>query len=291
MINLKIDPEFQSQIPPLTDDEFKQLEENILKEGKLISPLIVWNNTLVDGHNRYAILQKHPEIYFSTMPLRFANREEALAWICKNQLGRRNLTPEQKKFLIGKQYSVEHRKPGGNGNNQYTTATQEAVQEELCQIDTIPPTSAETSIRKQIAERNNVSESYVARPEKFMHGVEIMEQMVPGMQEKTLSGQFKVRDADMHRLARADFPNRKQIVHEILHPEDRPAPQKRIYGINYSALEAAVRRIQQDVDFLMKYLSKVPDDAYVKVETTKILKRHKAYMAQFEELLNDEKIA
>ena len=46
MINLKIDPEFQSQIPPLTDDEFKQLEENILKEGKLISPLIVWNNTL-----------------------------------------------------------------------------------------------------------------------------------------------------------------------------------------------------------------------------------------------------
>ena len=291
MINLKIDPEFQSQIPPLTDDEFKQLEENILKEGKLLSPLIVWNNTLVDGHNRYAILQKHPEIYFSTMPLRFANREEALAWICKNQLGRRNLTPEQKKFLIGKQYSVEHRKPGGNGNNQYTATTQEAVQEELCQIDTIPPTSAEASIRKQIAERNNVSESYVVRSEKFMRGVEIMEQMVPGMQEKILSGQFKVRDTDMHRLARADFPNRKQIVHEILHPEDRPAPQKRIYEINYSALEAAVRRIQQDVDFLMKYLPKVPDDAYVKVETTKILKQHKAYMAQFEELLNDKKIA
>ena len=107
MINLKIDPEFQSQIPPLTDDEFKQLEENILKEGKLISPLIVWNNTLVDGHNRYAILQKHPEIYFSTMPLRFENREEAIAWICRNQLGRRNLTPEQKLFLIGKQYEAE----------------------------------------------------------------------------------------------------------------------------------------------------------------------------------------
>ena len=291
MINLKIDPEFQSQIPPLTDDEFKQLEENILKEGKLLSPLIVWNNTLVDGHNRYAILQKHPEICFSTMPLPFESREEVLAWICKNQLGRRNLTPEQKKFLIGKQYSVEHRKPGGNGNNQYTATTQKAVQEELCQIDTIPPTYAEASIRKQIAERNNVSESYVVRSEKFMRGVEIMEQMPPGTKEKILSGQFKVRDADMYRLARADFPNRKQIVHEILHPEDRPAPQKRIYGINYSALEAAVRRIQQDVDFLMKYLPKVPDDAYVKVETTKILKQHKAYMAQFEELLNDEKIA
>ena len=273
MINLKIDPEFQSQIPPLTDDEFKQLEENILKEGKLISPLIVWGNTLVDGHNRYEIVQKHPEISFSTMPLPFESREEVLAWICKNQLGRRNLTPEQKKFLIGKQKTAP---------------------EELCQFDTIPPTATDASVRKQIAERNNVSESYVARSEKFMRGVEIMEQMMPGTKEKILSGQFKVRDADMHRLARADFPNRKQIVHEILHPEDRPAPQSsysHYSGINYSALEVAVRRIQQDFDFLMRYLPKLPDDSYAKTETLKILKQHKAYMAQFEEMLNDKEIA
>ena len=196
-------------------------------------------------------------------------------------MGRRNLTPEQKKFLIGKQYSVEHRKPGGNGNNQHTAASKKTAPEEA-------------SIRKQIAERNNVSESYVVRSEKFMKGVDILEQMIPGMQEKILSGQFKVRDADMHRLARADFPNRKQIVHEILHPEDRPAPQSsysHYSGINYSALEVAVRRIQQDFDFLMRYLPKLPDDSYAKTETLKVLKQHKAYMAQFEELLNDEKIA
>ena len=287
MINLKIDPEFQNQIPPLTDDEYRQLEENILKEGKLLSPLIVWGNTLVDGHNRYAILQNHPEICFSTMPLRFESKEEVLAWICKNQLGRRNLTPEQKKFLIGKQYSVEHRKPGGNGNNQYTVTAEEPIQEELCQNDTIPPVSSEASIRKKIAEQHHVSESYVTRSEKFMKGVEIMEQMIPGMQEKILSGQFKVRDADMHRLSRADFPNRKQIVHEILHPEDRPAPEPRSRGINYSALEAAVRRIQEDIDFLMKYLPKLPEDSFYKQQTLKILQKHKAYMAQFEEPLTE----
>ena len=112
-------------------------------EGKLLSPLIVWNNTLVDGHNRYEIVQEHPEISFSTMPLPFESREEVLAWICKNQLGRRNLTPEQKKFLIGKQYSVEHRKPGGNGNNQHTAAAKKTAPEE-------------SSIRKQIAERNRL---------------------------------------------------------------------------------------------------------------------------------------
>lgn len=284
MINLKIDLEFQSQIPPLTDDEYYQLEENILKEGKLISPLIVWGNTLVDGHNRYEIVQEHPEISFSTMPLPFESREEVLAWICKNQLGRRNLTPEQKKFLIGKQYSVEHRKPGGNGNNQHTAA-KKTVQEELCQNDTIPPTSAEASVRKQIAERNKVSESYVVRSEKFMRGVEIMEEMMPGMKEKILSGHFKVRDADMHRLARTNYVDRKQVLHEILHPEDRPTPEPRGHSINYTALEAAVRRIQQDVDFLMRYLPKLPDDSYAKMETLKILKQHKAYMVQFEESL------
>ena len=154
---------------------------------------------------------------------------------------------------------MKHRKPGGNGNNQYTATAKKAASEGLCQIDTIPLTSADASIRKQITERNNVSESYVVRSEKFMRGVEILEQMMAGMKEKILSEQFKVRDADMHRLAKADFPKRKQIVHEILHPEDRPTPQSscsHYSGINYSARETAVRRIQQNVDFLIRYLPK-----------------------------------
>ena len=314
MINLKIDPEFQSQIPPLTDDEFKQLEENILKEGKLISPLIVWNNTLVDGHNRYTILQKHPEIYFSTMPLRFANREEALAWICKNQLGRRNLTPEQKKFLIGKQYSMEHRKPGGNGNNQHTAAAKKTAPEELCQIDTIPPTSAEASIRKQIAERNNVSESYVARSEKFMRGVEIMEQMIPGMQEKILSGQFKVRDADMHRLAKADYIDRQKIVDEILYPERKVEPKPNTNGAapepgkapympmlkiesvydsdaypkdvryEYVALENITTRFRTEFDYQLKIM---PDTAQREV-ILEIIHKHKEYLAFLESALAED---
>ena len=61
-----IDAEFQSQIPALTEEEFQQLEENILFEGEVLSPLIVWGNILVDGHNRYKILQQHPEIPYST---------------------------------------------------------------------------------------------------------------------------------------------------------------------------------------------------------------------------------
>ena len=172
MINLKIDPEFQSQIPPLTDDEFKQLEENILKEGKLISPLIVWNNTLVDGHNRYAILQKHPEIYFSTMPLRFANREEALAWICKNQLGRRNLSPEQKRYLLGKQYESEKKAEKIFHGNQYTLAKKSGGSH-----DDTHHSGKKTCDR--IAEENGVSRASVLRARHYTKGVDIADTDIP----------------------------------------------------------------------------------------------------------------
>ena len=86
---LKIDPEFQSKIPPLTFEELNLLETNILEEGRILSPLIVWNGLIVDGHNRFAILKNHPEIKYTVLEKEFANRYEAIVWICKNQLGRR----------------------------------------------------------------------------------------------------------------------------------------------------------------------------------------------------------
>ena len=54
--------------------------------------------------------------------VRFANREEALAWICKNQLGRRNLSPKQKRYLLGKQYESEKKAEKIFHGNQYTLA-------------------------------------------------------------------------------------------------------------------------------------------------------------------------
>ena len=104
---LKIDPEFEKVIPPLTKDEYHQLEENILDDGRIMMPIAVWGDIIVDGHNRYRIARKYGDIPFSTTQLDFANRYEAIAWICKNQLGRRNLSDEQKAYLLGKRYSAE----------------------------------------------------------------------------------------------------------------------------------------------------------------------------------------
>lgn len=244
MINLKIDPEFQSQIPPLTDDEFKQLEENILKEGKLISPLIVWNNILVDGHNRYAILQKHPEIYFSTMPLPFESREEVLAWICKNQLGRRNLTPEQKKFLMGKQYSSEKRTEAFRGN-QHTAKKSGSVQSEHNQK---PMKTCE-----RIAQENHSSASSVRRAEYYAHGVDVADELSPGFRNRFFREELHIPDYLLENLGKAKPEEQAEIFEEIKNYVPKPKKVKPNKVTVKQAEKAASNTIDESYDVLELY--------------------------------------
>ena len=100
---IKIDKEFESLIPPLSDDEFQQLEENCVKEG-IRDALVVWevpngDMILVDGHNRWKISAKHGGIPFQIKKMKFDLREDAIAWIIKNQFGRRNLSKYDRSLL------------------------------------------------------------------------------------------------------------------------------------------------------------------------------------------------
>lgn len=95
-MSIRIDKEFESLIPPLSADEFKQLEENCVKDG-IRDPLVVWrvpsgDDILIDGHNRWKIAAKHGGIQFETVRKEFDNRNEVITWICNNQLGRRNIS-------------------------------------------------------------------------------------------------------------------------------------------------------------------------------------------------------
>ncbi len=88
-IDIIIDQEFKSLIPSLTNDEYAQLEGNIVDEG-CRDAIVLWNNIIVDGHNRYEICTNH-NIPFQTVQKEFSNRNDAIIWIIKNQFGRRNL--------------------------------------------------------------------------------------------------------------------------------------------------------------------------------------------------------
>lgn len=84
-----IDAEFQALIPALSTEEHALLEQSLLNEG-CRDALVVWRDTLIDGHNRYALCQKHG-IEYKTVERDFQDRNEALTWIIQNQLGRRNI--------------------------------------------------------------------------------------------------------------------------------------------------------------------------------------------------------
>lgn len=114
-----IDPEFQRLLLPLTSEEYAQLERNIIDFG-CKSPLQLWDGILIDGHNRYEICTKHG-IKFNTEYLDLIDRKDAHDWIINNQLGRRNVTPEQASYLRGKRFNSEKNGHGGDrkSNHQY----------------------------------------------------------------------------------------------------------------------------------------------------------------------------
>jgi len=117
---LTILPELQSLIPPLTPEEYAQLEANLLAEG-CREPLVLWQEeqTLLDGHNRLTICEAHG-LPYDTHEVSLPDLDAAKLWIYDNQLGRRNLTPHQLSYYRGQQYAL-HKKVGFKGN-QHTRA-------------------------------------------------------------------------------------------------------------------------------------------------------------------------
>ena len=96
----EIDQEFAALIPPLTAEEYSGLEQSILSEG-CRDAIILWNNIIVDGHNRYRICKAH-NIPYRTETKEFASREEVMLWMFQNQLSRRNLNDFQRIEIVHK---------------------------------------------------------------------------------------------------------------------------------------------------------------------------------------------
>lgn len=296
---LRIDPEFKAQIPPLTQEERRQLEENILAEGELLAPILVWNGTIVDGHNRYEILQSHPEILCSVRDLELETREEVLVWICKHQLGRRNLTPEQKKFLMGKQYDAEKQSAGFHGNQHTRPVPSAGAQNEHQQ-------TAEKTCER-IAQENHVSASAVRRAALFAAGVDLAEELCPGIRQRVLSGDLKAPDALFERLAKARLEDYDALLEQIKNPQSRakPAAKQKLFQTEkssssepmlaphqgesklvpeeasslYSQLADASTAMQERWGTIFKQMPTLLTDSEQRKAVQVILKKHLAYLA------------
>ena len=214
--NLSVDPEFASKIPSLREEELKQLEENILADGVVINPLIVWNGIIVDGHNRYRILQQHPEIQFTIYEKEFTDRYAVIAWICKNQLGRRNLTPQQFKYLMGQQYGAEKASHGGDRKSDQQKSS--GQNDHLIEKE---------KTRQRIANENHVSESFVQRSEYFAQGVDAAEEAVPGIKQEILTGSIKPTEKAVAAIAKAPQEERPALVQQLRQTKEPEKPEEK----------------------------------------------------------------
>ena len=121
---LIIDPEFKALIPAITAAEYNGLQEDIIAHGCL-SPIIVWGEIIVDGHNRFEICTEFKKA-FKTQRLEFADRDDAKAWIIKHQLGRRNLNTSQRAIMAAQLSTLGRGQPEKKSANlPNTLPTQE----------------------------------------------------------------------------------------------------------------------------------------------------------------------
>ena len=119
-------------IPPFTGYRVQRLTKSILKYG-CQEPIEIWNNTIIDGHNRYKICKAN-NIPFEVREMDFSDRSEALVYIIEKQFGRRNLLPFQRSELALKMKNViqakaKEKQQGGQGGILLSQKSDEAKTE------------------------------------------------------------------------------------------------------------------------------------------------------------------
>ena len=215
-MELKIDQQFQNQIPALTDEEFEQLRENILNDGEVYEPIVTWNGTILDGHNRWRIIQENWDKLKDKVHVKeveFPDRCAASEWIYKKQLGRRNLTEEQRARMIGTMYQAQKQTRGGDHGNQYTeTANRQNV--------SLPKQDAPSdSTAEEIGKMYGMSGRSVLRAAKFANGVDALKAVSAEAADKVLRGQAKVTTEMIYEFPKLPAELITEIAEQIIRGE------------------------------------------------------------------------
>ena len=216
----EIDNELRDVIPPLADGELEQLRESISVEG-CRDAIIVWDETnlVVDGHNRLAICDELG-VSFEVKRMSFDSRDDVVAWMCGNNLARRNLTTIARNDLVGRRYNAMKRSQGRPA-------------EETGQSDRF--ISGDTDAR--LGDRVGVSAKGVRRAAKLSDALDAIENAGIPRSEFT-DGKRNVKQSgilDLGKIA-ADNPKKAKQVWDKVAAE----------GPNQGAIKAGIREVNND---------------------------------------------
>ncbi len=153
MNELEIYPMFRDLLPPLVGAELEHLEKSVLEDG-IREPLIIWNGKLVDGHHRYEFAQNY-DLPFEVVEKEFIDEDAVCEWMIVNQLGRRNLEPQNKTLYIGQLLTLRKKRVGN------PKAFETPVNPNVVTVTTLDETPIRT--QEKIAEEVGVSPKTVQR--------------------------------------------------------------------------------------------------------------------------------
>jgi hypothetical protein len=208
-----IDPEFQNKIPPLTQAEFDLLEQRILKDGAVERPLVVWKSEgiLVDGHNRWRIIQSHPELPYTIDERDFADKWEAFEWMYENQLGQRNLSDENQTYCWGKLYEARKHTHGGDRKSSIQTGYLKNQQVVSIQNGNL----AKQRVSEQLAEELHIGKGTVLRAAEYAKGIDTIREQSPELADAILKGETKATKEDVRKVGKASEANRTEMIDQI----------------------------------------------------------------------------
>ena len=221
------------------------LRQDIERTG-LLSPLIVWNHEgktiLVDGHNRYEVLQELGRLdEIQTTELVFDTRENALNWIINNQLGRRNLSPDAAALLRGKLYIAERIpakerlfQAGMSGN---PTGKAKEQSGNSCQSASGPKDPA-----SGIAKNTGVSARTVRNDAKFAEAVEKL-----GITKEVMAGTEKRTRKEIIQAAfpKSPSPIRERPLEDILSQRWEPFIKDILFNRHRDVYQWITRKLNQ----------------------------------------------
>ena len=188
--NLTIDNDFRDLIPPLRLDERAELEASIQQDG-CRDPLTVWSGTVIDGHNRYEICTRL-SVPFEGVEKEFDSKVDALIWIRRNQLARRNLTDDQRAINAERLRQLESQKV------KSAAATARNLQRSRSDnvSDHEPDKKPKRDTRKEMAENTKL-------PERKLRGAALVIKERPDLADKVEQGEIKMADA-VREIKRAE---------------------------------------------------------------------------------------
>jgi hypothetical protein len=174
------------------------LEENLLQNG-VRDPIVLWNNTLIDGHNRYAISLKHG-LSFNTVSMDFDSRDEVLIWIISTQVSRRNLSPIQLSYFRGLHYRADKRVQGAN--NQFSDESENRQNDGFIKKSTAKRLSEQYRVSPRTIERDSrVAEAISAIGEASLEAKRSILSGVTGITRKQLKELLAGSDEDIRETA------------------------------------------------------------------------------------------